>query len=55
MNYKVYDKRAENGEYYIFTTEKAFHKYHQVVWSCDHELVLLGLDDKKMVFERREG
>ena len=56
MNFKVYDRRAENGRFYIFDTEKAFKKYHTVVWSCDHELVLLGLDDitNTLVFKRKE-
>ena len=56
MNYKVYDKRAENNEYYIFNTKEEFEHYNYVVWSCNHELVFLGFDNNEtLTFERKEG
>ena len=55
MNFKVYDKRAEGGAYW-FVEPASFNRYHKVVWSCDHELVFLGLDDitNTLVFQRKE-
>lgn len=58
MKFKVFDKRANKGNYYdnyfMFESMEEFHKYQLVVWSCDHELVLLGTNDNTLTFERRE-
>lgn len=58
MKFKVFDKRANKGNYYdnyfVFETMEEFHKYQQGVWACNNELVLLGTDENTLIFERRE-